>query len=271
MTQNTTDSSKDSHTPATQQTVPVVAVILAAGPSERFDSRLPKQLVQVGKREVVDWSIRTFEHNERVSDIVVVVSPAVHSQVERIADREKYSKVRMIIDGGVLRSDSVAQAITTLTSAGIPGDSKLLIHDASRPFVQQSTIDACIDELDSRNAAVVASPIDGEVILTEDAGDRKIVRGLAASEPMVVQSPRAFRFSTISKAYDAAAADNDAVAGAGEVELLTRYLPSEEIGIVAGSAEDMSIVTTHDVAAAQDVAKAEALSTVRTMLGSMGS
>ena len=66
------------------QTVPVVAVVLAAGFGTRFDPDNPKQLVSVGGKPIVCWSIDAFEHCDRVSDIVVVVNPKVRGEVETL-------------------------------------------------------------------------------------------------------------------------------------------------------------------------------------------
>ncbi|NMA53119.1 MAG: NTP transferase domain-containing protein, partial [Bifidobacterium sp.] len=60
-----------------QSAVPVVAVVLAAGFGTRFDPNNPKQLVSVGGKPIVCWSIEAFEANPQVTDTVVVVNPQV--------------------------------------------------------------------------------------------------------------------------------------------------------------------------------------------------
>ena len=79
------------------QTAPVVAVVLAAGFGTRFDPDNPKQLVSVGGKPIVCWSIEAFEHCGRVSDIVVVVNPKVRSAVESLIDDMGYTKVLSLI------------------------------------------------------------------------------------------------------------------------------------------------------------------------------
>ena len=53
-----------------EQKMPVVAVVLAAGFGTRFDENNPKQLVSVGGKPIVCWSIEAFENNDRISDII---------------------------------------------------------------------------------------------------------------------------------------------------------------------------------------------------------
>ena len=160
------------------QTVPVVAVVLAAGFGTRFDPDNPKQLVSVGGKPIVCWSIDAFEHCDRVSDIVVVVNPKVRGEVETLVGEMGYTKVRVIIDGGDERVDSTAAALDMLATAGIPDDAKILIHDAVRPFVEQSAIDGSIDALDQFTAATVAYASTDTVLLTEDLGDLKVVKSV---------------------------------------------------------------------------------------------
>ena len=171
------------------QTVPVVAVVLAAGFGTRFDPDNPKQLVSVGGKPIVCWSIDAFEHCDRVSDIVVVVNPKVRGEVETLVGEMGYTKVRVIIDGGDERVDSTAAALDMLATAGILDDAKILIHDAVRPFVEQSAIDGSIDALDQFTAATVAYASTDTVLLTEDLGDLKVVKS-------VPDRPNTFRAQT---------------------------------------------------------------------------
>ena len=192
------------------QTVPVVAVVLAAGFGTRFDPDNPKQLVSVGGKPIVCWSIDAFEHCDRVSDIVVVVNPKVRGEVETLVGEMGYTKVRVIIDGGDERVDSTAAALDMLATAGIPDDAKILIHDAVRPFVEQSAIDGSIDALDQFTAATVAYASTDTVLLTEDLGDLKVVKSVPdRPNTFRAQTPQSFRFATIRHAYDLAAADPD--------------------------------------------------------------
>ena len=175
------------------QTVPV----LAAGFGTRFDPDNPKQLVSVGGKPIVCWSIDAFEHCDRVSDIVVVVNPKVRGEVETLVGEMGYTKVRVIIDGGDERVDSTAAALDMLATAGIPDDAKILIHDAVRPFVEQTAIDGSIDALDQFTAATVAYASTDTVLLTEDLGDLKVVKSVPdRPNTFRAQTPQSFRFAT---------------------------------------------------------------------------
>lgn len=240
--------------PAAQH-VPVVAVVLAAGFGTRFDPDNPKQLVSVGGKPIVCWSIEAFERCGRVSDIVVVVNPKVRSAVESLIDDMGYTKVRVIIDGGAERVDSTAAALDTLAAAGIPDDAKILIHDAVRPFVEQSSIEGSIDALDQFTAATVAYASTDTVLLTEDLGDVKVVKSVPdRPNTFRAQTPQSFRFATIRRAYELAASDPD-FHPTDDTRVVVDYLPDEPVAIVSGSETNLKITTLEDVPTAEHIAE----------------
>lgn len=237
--------------------VPVVAVILAAGLGVRFDVDNPKQLVAVGRRPIVAWSIEAFESNPRVTDIVVVVNPRVRRTVEKIIMGSGYSKVRMTIQGGVERVDSTGAALQALSDSGLPSDAKVLIHDAVRPFVAQSSIDGCIDALGQFNAVTVAVPSTDTILFARDLGDRKVVRDVPDRANMFrAQTPQAFRFGTIRRAYAKAATD-PGFHPTDDTRVVVDYLPEEPVAIVAGSETNLKITTTSDIPMAEWIARYE--------------
>ncbi|AUD89935.1 IspD/TarI family cytidylyltransferase [Bifidobacterium breve] len=237
------------------QTAPVVAVVLAAGFGTRFDPDNPKQLVSVGGKPIVCWSIEAFERCGRVSDIVVVVNPKVRSAVESLIDDMGYTKVRVIIDGGAERVDSTAAALDTLAAAGIPDDAKILIHDAVRPFVEQSSIEGSIDALGQFTAATVAYASTDTVLLTEDLGDVKVVKSVPdRPNTFRAQTPQSFRFATIRRAYELAASDPD-FHPTDDTRVVVDYLPDEPVAIVSGSETNLKITTLEDVPTAEHIAE----------------
>ena len=237
------------------QTAPVVAVVLAAGFGTRFDPDNPKQLVSVGGKPIVCWSIEAFERCGRVSDIVVVVNPKVRSAVESLIDDMGYTKVRVIIDGGAERVDSTAAALDTLAAAGIPDDATILIHDAVRPFVEQSSIEGSIDALDQFTAATVAYASTDTVLLTEDLGDVKVVKSVPdRPNTFRAQTPQSFRFATIRRAYELAASDPD-FHPTDDTRVVVDYLPDEPVAIVSGSETNLKITTLEDVPTAEHIAE----------------
>lgn len=118
-------------------------------------------------------------------------------------------------------------ALDLLKQAGIPDGAKILIHDSVRPFVEQQSIDGCIDSLDQFNAATVAYASTDTILLTEDLGERKVVRSVPdRTNAFRAQTPQAFRFGTITKAYELATADPD-FHPTDDTRVVVDYLPNE--------------------------------------------
>ena len=230
-------------------------MVLAAGFGTRFDPDNPKQLVSVGGKPIVCWSIDAFEHCDRVSDIVVVVNPKVRGEVETLVGEMGYTKVRVIIDGGDERVDSTATALDMLATAGIPDDAKILIHDAVRPFVEQSAIDGSIDALDQFTAATVAYASTDTVLLTEHMRrfESWSSRCRTARTPSARRPLQSFRFATIRHAYDLAAADPD-FHPTDDTRVVVDYLPDEPVAIVSGAETNLKITTLEDIPTAQRIA-----------------
>lgn len=255
--------------PQERKGVPVVAVVLAAGSGLRFDPDNPKQLVAIDGKPIVGWSIDAFEHNAHVSDIIVVVNAQVRASVEQLIRDGGATKVRAIIDGGAERADSTAAALETLSAAGVPGDAKILIHDSVRPFVTQSQIDGCIDALEEFDAATVACPSTDTILLTEDLGDRQVVKSVPERRHSYrAQTPQAFRFATIHEAYELASDDPD-FRPTDDTRVVVDYLPDTPVAIVGGSPLNMKVTTRDDMPFATliagEITKAAAKQQVHTM------
>ena len=142
-----------------------------------------------------------------------------------------------------------------LATAGIPDDAKILIHDAVRPFVEQSAIDGSIDALDQFTAATVAYASTDTVLLTEDLGDLKVVKSVPdRPNTFRAQTPQSFRFATIRHAYDLAAAD-PAFHPTDDTRVVVDYLPDEPVAIVSGAETNLKITTLEDIPTAERIAE----------------
>lgn len=235
--------------------VPVVAVVLAAGFGTRFDPDDPKQLVAVAGKPMVCWSIEAFEANPSVSDVVVAVNPQVRGHVESLVEEGGYRKVRGIVDGGEERVDSTLAVLALLGDNGIPAQAKVLIHDAVRPFVEQSAIDGCIAALDRCSAATVAVPSTDTMLVARRQEGRTVVGSVPERACMFrAQTPQAFRYATIVKAY-ALAAHDPGFSPTDDTRVVVEYLPDEPVDIVPGSESNMKVTTRADLPVAELIAE----------------
>ena len=84
-------------------------------------------------------------------------------------------------------------------------DCNVLLHDAVRPLVSQTIIDANVEALQTYEAVDTAIPSADTVIQVDDPGDRRMADVLPRHLLRRGQTPQSFRLSTIRAAYAKAA------------------------------------------------------------------
>ena len=88
----------------------VTAIIAAAGAGRRLGAEMPKQLIELGGRSMLQRCVETFVGHPRVADVVVVL-PADLEPPEWLA--APVPRVR-VVRGGERRQDSVANGFDAL-------------------------------------------------------------------------------------------------------------------------------------------------------------
>lgn len=128
-------------------------IIVAAGAGRRLNSRIPKALVLLKARPLISYSLKVFENHPGIDGVVVVVADGLQSQFLRLT--RSYKKVRALLAGGALRSDSVKSGLKAIST----DTDIVLVHDAARPFVDGAMIDRLLATLKKNKAAIVGVPV----------------------------------------------------------------------------------------------------------------
>src|SRR5580700_1859083 len=95
-----------------------VAVVLGAGSGLRFGAEIPKQLLPLAGRALLEHSVAAFERAPGVHEILIVMAPGHTAQVRDLLAARGYQKVTGVIEGGASRPESTRRAIAALG----PGD-----------------------------------------------------------------------------------------------------------------------------------------------------
>lgn len=223
-----------------------VAVVLAGGSGRRFGSASPKQLRVLAGRDLIEHCVVAFDQAPAVDDVLVVAAADISDQVRRRLDG--YGKVADVIQGGATRTDSTRQALGWL-GARLPGDSKVLFHDAARPLVDQRTIADCSAALDSFDAIGVVVPSPDTIVEVADGVIKRVVPRETLAR---CQTPQGFRLSVIVAAYRLADADPTFAMfpATDDCGVVLRYLPDVPIAAVSGSERNLKITYPADLAVA---------------------
>ena len=170
----------------------IAVLIVAGGKGLRAGAEAPKQWQSLLGRRVVDWSIDAFSRHPAVTDIVVVAGEDLGAP----GAGQRFCQAQP----GATRTQSVMSGLAALT---LPDEAKVLIHDAARPGIDEVTINALIDALDSSDAAAPALPL-SDALKTEKEGRLKTVDRIGLYR---VQTPQAFRLGAIRSALAQAGPD----------------------------------------------------------------
>ena len=223
-----------------------VAVVLAAGSGQRFGTAVPKQLLPLAGRTLLEHSVAAFEQAPGVDAILVVVAPGQRSQVGTLLAAGGYRKLAGVIEGGLARPDSTRRAIAELG----PGECDVLFHDAARPLLDQATIAGCVHALDTYEAVGVAVPTSDTIVEVEDG----LMTGMPHRDTLRrCQTPQGFRLSVIRKAHELALADPAFadLTATDDCGVVLRYLPDVPVAVVPGSERNIKITYPGDLTIAE--------------------
>jgi ribitol-5-phosphate 2-dehydrogenase (NADP+) / D-ribitol-5-phosphate cytidylyltransferase len=227
------------------------AVVLAGGTGRRIGLDIPKQLLKIAGKTILEHTLAVFDAAEEIEDIIVLMAPGWAPDAQRIVERAGLRKVALVMEGGATRNDTSIAAIKTL-SERYPiesgEDRKILFHDAVRPLLDPRVIRECVGALDRYQAVDVAIASADTIIVTRTHGeDGEFITDVPdRSRLRRGQTPQAFKLSTIRRAYEIAAGDPNFQA-TDDCSVVLKYLPDVPIYVVAGDEYNMKVTQPVDV------------------------
>jgi 2-C-methyl-D-erythritol 4-phosphate cytidylyltransferase / 2-C-methyl-D-erythritol 2,4-cyclodiphosphate synthase len=231
----------------------VSAIIAAGGRGRRLAAAgVPKQLLEIGGRSLLQRSVEAFLDCDRVHEIVVVVpSKLAEAPPPYLGGAAK--PLRVVV-GGERRQDSVANGFAAVSDHA----DLIVVHDAARPFVTEALIVATIDAACESGAAIAAlSARDTVKLARTDAeasrkGDRSpegarwVSRTLARELVFLAQTPQAFRREVLRDAIAMGQRGANATDEAALAELAGHF-----VRLVEGDPRNIKITTAEDLALAR--------------------
>ena len=207
----------------------IAAIIAAAGSGERFGASIPKALIQLGDRTLLEHAVSAISS---VADQIVVTAPAgFEDQIRNLV-----GDAVTVVTGGATRSDSVRLGL-----AAIEGADFVLVHDAARALASRALAAKVVAALKNGDVAVIPGlpEVDTVKVIGTD--------GYVTSTPdraslRRVQTPQGFSYSVLKQAHATPSdATDDAVlvANAGH-----------KVRIIDGEERALKITTPSDLATA---------------------
>ena len=213
------------------------ALIVAAGRGERAGGGLPKQYRSLAGKPVLTWSARAFA-TAKIDTILVAAAPE-HADLARrcLAD---FPHAR-VIEGGASRTESVRNG---LAAAAETGPEAVFIHDAARPGLRAETIEALLRALERADGAAPALPAADAL---KRGADGLVTANVDRAGLYRVQTPQAFRFEAIMRAYQGAgsASYDDDIAVAQAAGLKIALIPGDARLMKLTFPEDFAMLEPH--------------------------
>lgn len=206
----------------------IAAIIAAAGSGERFGAAIPKALIQLGDRTLIEHAVSALSS---VADQIIVTAPAGY---EKEFVKLLGSDIT-VVTGGVTRSESVRLGLSQVSKNA----QYVLIHDAARALASQALAQAVVAALKAGDVAVIPGLAQTDTVKIVD------VNGIVTATPdrvamRRVQTPQGFTYDLIIAAH---AQGGDATDDAALVESLgkpVRVIPGEERAIKITTPADMA-------------------------------
>ena len=218
-----------------------VAVILAGGIGVRVGLGIPKQLIKIAGKAIVEHTLEVMNASPVIDEILIVMNAGAIDQLDSLKDPERFPKLTRIIPGGETRNDSTQAALAAL---GDDPDTKVLFHDAVRPFVTERILEDCVEALDDYEAVDTAIMSADTIIQVDSASHITAIPNRSTLRRG--QTPQAFRLGTLRKAYELANQDKTFHA-TDDCGVVFTYLPDTPIYVIDGTPENMKVTEPIDV------------------------
>ena len=215
------------------------AIILAGGTGERFGKEGGKQLVEIGGKPILTWSVEAFD---AVGDIglIVIVCPAERQgeYLSKAVDPFSFATPIVVAAAGSTRQESAFSGLEL-----VPEEFEYVVmHDGARPLISADLIAHTIATLKGNidaDGAVVAHPAIDALKVVENG---VIVGTPDRSVFWNAQTPQVFRAGIYRRAH--ASALSDGFVGTDDSSLIERL--GGRVLVVEGKRDNIKLTVPED-------------------------
>ena len=219
-------------------------ILLAAGSGTRLAEAaggVKKQFLELSGQPLYWRSLTTFAKCPDVAGVIAVFPPedidAARESLDALLARHHPGIPVLTAAGGARRQDSVRNGLAALPREA----TRVLIHDAARPFVDAGLIGRVIAALDAGHEAVI--PVLPVTDTIKEVHDDVVARTLPRHALAAVQTPQGVALPVLLAAFERAGEDFSVTDDASLVEHLGR-----PVHTVPGSPDNVKITNPEDLA-----------------------
>ncbi|MEP7147043.1 MAG: 2-C-methyl-D-erythritol 4-phosphate cytidylyltransferase [bacterium] len=216
----------------------VKVIIPASGSGQRFGGSTPKQFLKIKGKEIIVHTIEKFHSIKLIDEIIISTKAEYLKKMLTLIKKNKFSKVKRIVEGGKVRQDSVYNALRYVEC---DPDDIILVHDAVRPFISSKKITELINLARRVKCVIPGMPIT-ETIKKVDK--RNMVERTAERNGLwTIQTPQAFTFDVLKKSFDKAYKEN--FCGTDESSVVENA--GYKVKVIKGEIENVKITVKEDL------------------------
>ena len=152
------------------------------------------------------------------------------------------------MEGGKERYHSVYEGLKAAENCDY-----VLIHDGARPFIDEAMIGRIMEELPQSRACVVAVPVKDTIKLS--SSDGYVARTLPREQLWSVQTPQAFDYNLIRRAYDQLADCEPEDIRITDDAMVAEHFAGVPVKLIEGSYDNIKITTPEDLLLADMIQK----------------
>jgi 2-C-methyl-D-erythritol 4-phosphate cytidylyltransferase/2-C-methyl-D-erythritol 2,4-cyclodiphosphate synthase len=208
----------------------IAAIIAAAGSGERFKAKIPKALIHLGDKTLLEHAIARIA--PAVQQIIVTAPAGYEDQIQTLVGDGV-----VVVTGGATRSESVRIGLSAVDSAA----DFILVHDAARSLASTGLAQTIIASLQSGEVAVIPglAEVDTVNVIGSDGyvlstPDRAMLR--------TIQTPQGFQAAILREAHQQSGEATD------DATLVSKL--GHKVKVITGEEAAMKITTPADLAIA---------------------
>lgn len=222
-----------------------IAVILAGGVGSRLGLDRPKQFMKVAGKTVLEHTVEGFQRHSQIDEICIVMHANYIHEAETMVLKNHWTKVKKVLNGGQERYESSLAAIDAYKKQAQNENINLIFHDAVRPLVSGQIISNVIEALNTYDAVDVAIPAVDTVIKLDNS--KQYIEQIPNRNYLNRgQTPQAFKYDVIAKAYQLALQDKN-MQTTDDCGIVRKYLPDIKVFVVAGEEQNIKLTYPEDV------------------------
>ena len=215
-------------------------MVPAAGRGERLGEAVPKSLVQLAGRPLVQYALARLQEVPEIEAMVVAVPPGSVDVVWALAHDAALTKVVAVVPGGADRQTSVAAGLRALP----PGPDLVLVHDGARPFLSARLASAVIAAAARDGSATAALPVSETIKRGHDGWVRETLDRASLHR---IQTPQGFRRALLEQAHEAAS--REGFHGPDDAVLVERL--GNPVRLVLGDPTNIKVTVPEDLRLAE--------------------